>query len=278
LPDAETFKIAADKGLLAEFMINNNIPTPDTIFNLTEDLEENLNKFRFPVLLKPKEGLAGKNLSGGPGITLFEEKQKLFKFISERNIKSQYIIQSFTEGYVLGCNVLYKDGHLLTYSIQKGLIPASNKFAPSLGIEFYENEEVISVADQLMSKLRWNGLANIDLIYDIKEQKIKVLEINPRVWTTIIGSMVTAKINFPVLACKLALDMPVEYTPSKVGKYIAVREFLTYNYVNRFNKKVNFNFKDIHIKYTVVTLLPKLLAVVTLLPKLLEMSNRRKKT
>ncbi len=258
LPSQESFNLAQDKGLLAEFMINNNIPTPNTIFNLTEKLEENLSGFPFPVLLKPTEGSGGVSQWGGHGITFFNDKIELLDFFSKHNITSQYIIQSFLEGFIVCCNVLYKDGHLVTYSIQKRVTSGIDKFGPSMGIEFFENEDAISLANQLLMKLKWNGLANIDLIYDIHDRKFKVLEINPRVWRTIIGSMITSKINFPVMACKLALNIPVKIAHFEVGKFIELSDYVKYNYRNFFNKKESFKYNEIDIKYFVVNLLPKL--------------------
>ena len=257
LPELWAYEIAADKGKLAEFLLKNQIATPPTFYSLSENLEKQLEDFPFPVLLKPKVGSGGQGASKKPGITRFDDKAKLVSFIRQHKLEEGYIIQHFIDGYVIGCNVLYKDGQLITHTIQKGLVLREN-FLPSLGIEFFNNYEVIELVHNLMSKLKWNGLANLDLIYDNKNKSIKILEVNPRFWVTIAGSMFTANINFPALACMMALNLPMENIVYKTGKYIPLSAFVEYKFSSNTVNKVKFNWKEIDSRHYFANLLPKM--------------------
>ena len=45
--------------------------------------------------------------------------------VAELPDEGSYLIQNCLEGYDIDCNVLYQDGRLVAYSIQKGLVPAA---------------------------------------------------------------------------------------------------------------------------------------------------------
>lgn len=258
VPNRKAYNIAADKGMLASYMLQNDIPTPLTVFDLTQDLEMALDKLTFPVLLKPKIGESGYSaVLEEPPITVYKDKDSLMSVLNSQKISDKYIIQQYVTGYVIGCNVLYKKGKLITYTIQKSLT-STRPFAPSFGIEFIDNKEVIKIVDALMSKLLWNGVANLDLIYDTQHDRIYILEINPRFWLTIIGSMVRSKVNFPLLACKLALNQPIETTQYKLGKYIPFGTFIKYKARSSMVPKVSFSWSDIDLLHFLNTLPPKL--------------------
>ena len=249
LPEPWAFKIAEDKGLLAEFMAANGVPTPPTLVNLADNLPQRLEGFPFPVLVKPRFGFGGRGSAGEPDITMFTDRDRLQEFVRRhQHLAHRLVIQSKVEGYVVGCNVLCEQGRLLAYTIQKGVLK-TNDFSPSLGIEFIHDRRVVEVVSDLLRKLKWGGVANLDLIYDEKNNDIQVLEINPRFWLTINGSMARASVNFPYLACLRALDRPIEVAPYQVGKYIPLLSFLKYKIRDRSAGRVKFGWKEIDLRY-----------------------------
>ncbi|WP_035563456.1 ATP-grasp domain-containing protein [Hymenobacter sp. IS2118] len=252
LPSTQTYEIAADKSWLARFMQQHDIPGPRTITNIGQHLPEQLAALRFPVLLKPTGG------EGGNGIQLFREAGPLLEYVAGLPPGSKYIIQTYLEGYDIDCNVLYKDGELLVHSIQRGLLPAANAYAPTQAIEFVQNDAVLEVVDRLMRALRWNGVAHLDLRYDADSGAINVIEINPRFWLTVVGSAVTAKVNFPVLACFAALNQPVATKAFALGRYIPFNNFLKYRYLSRLRDKVRFTFGNTSLLSFLGDPLPKL--------------------
>jgi predicted ATP-grasp superfamily ATP-dependent carboligase len=249
--DLENYDTAADKGQLAEFLMRENIPCPPTIVNLQHDLDGQLESFKFPVLLKPTDG------EGGKRITFHETKEDLLAFIKENNIKTKYIIQTSIRGYDIDCNVLYKDGKLQWYSIQRGVTTENNGYKPSTAIEFVKDDRVIEVVDEMMSKLKWSGVAHIDLRFDEDEQKMKIIEINTRFWLTIIGSILVTKINFAELLVKLTLGIP---TPKQngypTGRYIAFVDYLQTKFSK--NNTNKFKFRETTANYVIGDLAPKI--------------------
>ena len=84
-----------------------------------------------------------------------------------------------------------------------------------------------------MKKLNWSGIANIDLRYDELENNYKILEINPRFWGSVIGSL-AAGINFPYLTCLTALGQTFEkpeyknifYAKPQISLNMLVKKFV----------------------------------------------------
>ena len=228
LPTAEVYETATDKSRLAAFMQAHDIPAPDTILEIRYNLKAKLEDFRFPVLLKPVEG------AGGRGIIRYDTAEAVLAAVAALPAEGKYIIQNCLEGYDIDCNVLYQEGRLVAYSIQKGLVPAVwSVYAPTEAIEFVRSKAVLAVVDDLMTALRWNGVAHIDLRYDSRTDQMRVIEINTRFWLTVVGSAITARVNFPVLACRAALGQPLRPEPSRLGRYIPLARLLAYRWHQR---------------------------------------------
>jgi predicted ATP-grasp superfamily ATP-dependent carboligase len=259
LPTALNYEIAADKGRLAAFMRYHGIPAPDTIVDIYHNLEQKLQRFRFPVLLKPIDG------AGGRGITRYQTPAAVLRAVAELPAGSRYIIQNCLEGYDIDCNVLYQNGKLVAHSIQKGMMPASDEYAPTEAIEFVRDAAVLAVVEPLMQALRWNGVAHLDLRYDARQQQINVIEINTRFWLTVVGSAVTAKVNFPWLACRAAAGLPVVQGPFALGRYIPFPNFCRhrFNWRARARSGIHFAWRDTSLRAFIGDPLAKLYRFMT---------------
>ncbi|RYU75456.1 carboxylate--amine ligase [Hymenobacter persicinus] len=252
LPEAAAYEIATDKSKLGAFMQERGIPAPDTILDVRHNLAAQLENFQFPVLLKPVDGI------GGGGIELFQDRASLMQAVAALPAGSNYIIQNCIEGYDIDCNVLYQDGKLLAYSIQKGLLPAVSAYAPTEAIEFVRNEAVLDVVHRVMSALRWSGVAHLDLRYDARTRQMKVIEINTRFWLTVVGSAVRANMNFPVLACQAALGQRVAPVSFSLGRYIPFPNFIRYKLRGRRPDTIPFSLRDTSVLGWLGDPLPKL--------------------
>ncbi len=189
IPDEDSFQIASDKALFAEFNWKNKIPHPKTVL-LEREKATNLEDTFFPVLIKPTQG------SGGEGIRLYNTKAELLQEIdSYSNSAKRYVIQQYIYGYDIDCSVLCRHGEILAYTIQRGVIKKS-RFLPASSVQFLFNQDLLDVVKGLMYKLNWTGIAHIDLLFDEKEKQIKVIEINPRYWASLLGSL-SVGVNFP---------------------------------------------------------------------------------
>jgi len=195
LPQLEPFDIAADKWKLAGHLMKNDLPTPSTILYQDNDLfEEELFSIPFPVLTKPVDG------NGGHGILYWENKIDMMSYLEKFGKPNHIIIQRFIHGQYADCSVLCKNGSILARTAQKGLLPPRHRFLHTEDIQMIEDDEIFEIVKHLIASLNWSGVAHIDLCYDESDGQYKILEINPRFWGTILGSLKVA-VNFPYLAC-----------------------------------------------------------------------------
>ena len=195
LPKPELMDIVSDKWLLAEYLEKENIPHPSTILYQTDKFrEQDLVSLTYPILVKPLDR------DGGEGIMYFAESSELSNYLKNTDRPEKLILQSYVHGYDIDCSILCQNGEILAYTIQKALLPGKKRFEPAASIEFLYHEQVYDVVQRLMRILNWSGVAHIDLRYDERDKIPKIIEMNPRYWGSLIGSLV-AGINFPYLAC-----------------------------------------------------------------------------
>jgi predicted ATP-grasp superfamily ATP-dependent carboligase len=177
---------------------------PTTILYQTESsIEKNLSLLTFPVLIKPVKG------NGGIGIKFFDDPVSLSEHCRNHVKPDEYIIQSFVHGYDVGCSILSLDGKIMASTMQKRSINLPMTFSPFTNIDFFFDSNIYQIAETIIHKLNWSGVAHFDLRYDENENNYTVLEMNPRFWQSIVGSFY-AGANFPYLSAIAGLkrDLP----------------------------------------------------------------------
>jgi predicted ATP-grasp superfamily ATP-dependent carboligase len=216
-PPVHSFDVAADKWALACFLRAHDLPHPMTALHATErEAEQSIHIFEFPVLLKPRRG------SNGIGIKQFDNPSTLLRYLRDHaGFLDRYIVQARIPGRDVDCSVLCENGHILAHTIQRGFIMAdTNRFQPPGGVEFIDDQRVLGIVSQLMAALDWTGVAHVDLREDERSGQITILEVNPRYWGSLLGSL-HAGINFPYLACLAALKLPFSVPQSRPCRYVS---------------------------------------------------------
>jgi len=206
-----------DKWLFHLAMQEAGIPTPVTAL---VDSPSSLDTFHpeEPVLLKPRIG------SGGIGIKKFGRASDLRKVLHEFiRPGAPYIVQRFVEGHDIDRSVLCIGGKVVASTVQQP-VHASRGFAPSSALHFHRNAPVEAVVDGMMAVLGWNGIAHVDLRVPEGSETPVVIEVNPRYWSTLLGSLV-AGTNFPWAHVKATKGVPVVSGPNKDCHYVSFNEW-----------------------------------------------------
>ncbi|MBW4639633.1 MAG: ATP-grasp domain-containing protein [Gloeocapsa sp. UFS-A4-WI-NPMV-4B04] len=234
-PSHDALHTALDKWSLHLFLNKHNIPVPKTI--LLREIEQ-FNQFNYPILLKPING------SGGENIQKFDTlEQANFQFIFNDS-REAYIVQDYIVGYDIGCNVLCQNGQIIAYTIQE-LLGIEGGFAPKINkLKFVHNSAFIDIVARTMQSLQWSGVANLDLRYNSKTGQLNVLEINPRFWQSLMGS-VSIGVNFPYLLYLLSSGISFEPVSYQEKYYAKIQRFIK----DALNGSLEYSLSDTNIKY-----------------------------
>ncbi len=244
LPEKSVFKTLTNKWQLAQMLRKNRLSGPATIlYTANQDFERQAAALHFPVLLKPAQG------RGGEGIRRFDAPADLLAYLTENPPSAQYIVQEFITGYDVDCSVLCKDGKILAYTIQQGVISGAESFAAPAGIDFIWNEQVFDLVARALSAVNFSGIAHLDLRYDAQAKEVKLIEVNARYWGSLIGSLIVG-VNFPYLACLAALNIPFTRPEYCFERYVApgaALKEIKRSLLNR--QKRNFSYRNTGLPY-----------------------------
>lgn len=215
LPGQKQLDIVQDKLHTAEFLAEHGLPTPRTVL-LTSDRPSSYTADH-EVLVKPRFG------SGGEGITRFQDHATAWKQTQGKANERELIVQEYIPGTDIDCSVYCENGMIKAHTIQKRLqYIKRDQYKPSRSIEFLSDIKVYQLISEFISKINWNGVAHIDLRYDADNNKLYILEINGRYWTTLLGSAHVG-INFPLIHGGL---IPTGQVFIGVGRYYSLLDIL----------------------------------------------------
>ena len=175
LPDRATFELSRDKKQLSRFCSANNIPCPKE-FTFSE-LQDRFVR----VIAKPCIG------SGSEGLVFVNTPEEL-GIISEYG--EDYLIQEQLPDprSVEGAFFLFDNGQLVSYYGHQRLRTYPVKAGVTVYSKISFNDDLKAVGATLLQKLNWHGLAMVEFLFDPVCKEYKVIEINPRLWGSVLLS------------------------------------------------------------------------------------------
>lgn len=224
LPDYRTLMKAANKFSTVQIARELDIPHPKTIhinFDRFDD-KEILDKLEFPLIVKPCRG------RGAKGVEYYHTYDELITNIgSVLEDDREYLLQEVIPGeegsmYAFG-TIADRDHNLKAEFSSRSIKTKFDHGGPAIAGESTRNERVIELGKKLINGLAgWVGPAMIEFMLDPRDNKFKLMEINPRLWGY--NYLATgAGINFPKLIVDLALDKEVAYHDSFEDGKLLVR-------------------------------------------------------
>ena len=181
LQDLQSFELAINKLVITKFCLKNDIPAP-RYFNKKQVLLSLEEKYFIPVICKPRIGSGAKGIIS---ITSPQEVDKLALFD-----ESKYVIQELLPNGkdVYGTFFLMNKGEVISVYGHRRL----RTFPFTGGVTVYSkiemNKKTILLGSQLLKKLNWSGFAMVEFLWDPEIKSYKVIEINPRLWGSILLS------------------------------------------------------------------------------------------
>ena len=193
VPTYEVFEKANNKELLMQLCEQYQQPHPKTARLQASNLNSAIDYVGFPSMIKP-------NISAGAkGIVRVNNREELELSFSE-------IEQNFgactLQQYVEQPDYYY---NVMLYRDRNGNYPASTiikirRYFPLKGgsscyCETIEHNALLDSCKIVLEKLNWVGFADFDVLQDINSGELKIIEINPRVPSSLQASF-AAGVNF----------------------------------------------------------------------------------
>ena len=244
LPPKESFELAFDKGRFCKFCEENGFDTPK-VFSYKEIVTKE--KLPCKLIIKPKVG------SGAEGIKFVDSMDE---FLALELDWSKFLIQQRLEDSVgvEGGFFLCHDGEVVSFYSHKRLKTYPRRGGVTIHSVSTKNHEIEKLGGAMLKKLNWSGFAMIEFIYDDTEKSYKAIELNPRVWGSI---MLSEFCGVNMLYDYVCLVEGKSIKPSKVLEQKAIRwlipwdvGYLSKNLFNLDKKEtcyINFSYASVYM-------------------------------
>lgn len=207
-PDYNTFVEGADKLKLMQYCMAHELPCPRTYVLNSDTMEKVNDLLEFPVIVKPTRGV------GAIGVIRYDSLDELSLVYSKlledygEMIIQEYIPQEGGMQYQAEAFVDENHQMKVCMTILKPRFFPVNGGTSTANVTI-DHPEIEETTRALLEGLKWKGAADVDYILDPRDQKAKILEINPRVTAGIKIGFV-AGIDYADLTLKLAFgdDIP----------------------------------------------------------------------
>lgn len=168
-------EISSDKAKTKEFFEKNSIKTPSFKIISMDNINDS---FKFPLVLKQKEG------QGGKDIKVCKNLKDMKEYLDNYN---GALLEEFIEGSEISVEVLgYKNDYVALTPIYKGettlegIHPLSKtKYGPFIS-KYIDNNEIKRIALNIAKKLSADGITEIDFLFSSKTHKLYAIEVNSR--------------------------------------------------------------------------------------------------
>lgn len=186
--DFAMIDFAEDRGEFSKFLQKLDIPFPEygTAFEV-EDAVKIANKIGYPVLIRPSYVL------GGQGMRIAVKEEELRKYVAnilKTHPENAFLIDKYLEQAIeVDVDSVYDGDQLHIAGIMQHIEPAGVHSGDSTAVipPYSLSDEVIKTIEEYQEKIAENmeilGFLNVQ--YAVKDEKVYVLEANPRTTRTI---------------------------------------------------------------------------------------------
>ncbi|MHC4671340.1 MAG: carboxylate--amine ligase [Planctomycetota bacterium] len=185
------------------------IPLPNTYYPEEQSLDEIAKLTDYPVLVKPAIA------NGARGIRFCHNKTELIDNYQEI---SKAFGRTFVQEFIPHQGMQYKidlildrDGTLLAGVVYNKIRYYPPTAGSSVLNKTVNRPDILEYATRIARSIGWYGLCDFDFIHDVRDNKTKIMEINPR-FPESFRMCHVAGIDFPWILYKMACGQKVEPT------------------------------------------------------------------
>jgi predicted ATP-grasp superfamily ATP-dependent carboligase len=205
LPDYDTLLRAHDKRRLLELARDLGLDVPET--HAPSDVQEarrTAEGLGYPCVRKPRRG------AGGEGVRFLSSADEIVDTPPNRSdlvFDDRPLLQEYVPGETHDVCALFSAGEPRALLSQRRLRMYPSRGGVGILNETTDDAGLKARAETLLRALRWHGPAQVE--FRVDGRRTVLMEVNARFWGTL-GLAIRAGINFPLMACRVAVDGDVE--------------------------------------------------------------------
>ena len=179
LPDRPTFELVRDKERFQAFCQANGLPVPASF--PAEDLKELELNFR-PVIAKKRIG------AGSVGMRYVEQPDQLS--VLDDIDTDHYLVQEkvVSTRDIHGVFCVAKEGEVISWHGHERLRTFPERGGVTVFSRSQYDRECEEIASRLIREMNWSGFAMVELLHDDRTGEWKIIELNPRLWGSVMLS------------------------------------------------------------------------------------------
>jgi carbamoyl-phosphate synthase large subunit len=169
----EIVEMCRDKYKTNEFLQKNNLNSIPTC--LYDEMDGFLKEYKFPLVVKPREGFGSKLFQIVHSMEELEFATKAITQVGWKPMIQKYL-QSDAKEYTTGLTLSMDQNHIMsTITLKKTL-----KHGQTYKAFIDKYPKVTNICNKIAKKLKTFGPLNIQSRIDIDDNQVKIIEINPR--------------------------------------------------------------------------------------------------
>lgn len=175
LINIENRYMLSSKTGFSDFCEKFNILTPAYFkYNTPEDLEKIKSKLNFPVIIKMDFS------SAGIGMFMCNDYDDFFIKSKELPLNENVLVQEYIVGEEIHVEGLFYNGYLVNYQTAYTIERVSHQFSYKTRKKYFQSKEIGELLNYLSKSLGLSCFANICYIYNSKQDKYYLFEVDPR--------------------------------------------------------------------------------------------------
>jgi D-aspartate ligase len=199
--ELDTIERILDKNLLYRKCEERRIPIPRTFYLNERNTDQVASEVGFPCILKPA---LQREFTNEFGEKVFRvESREEFLQLAERAARhpllAQEIVGAGIDSFYSLCSYVGRDGHAKGVFVGRKLEQYPADFGTACLVDSRYVEEIIERGTDVLSQFGYQGISEVEFIYDERDRDFKLLDINTRVWKWI-GLPIRAGVDLPWLA------------------------------------------------------------------------------
>jgi predicted ATP-grasp superfamily ATP-dependent carboligase len=199
--DLDTVERILDKNLLYKKCEERGIPIPRTYYIGERPIEQIASQQKFPCIVKPALQREFTN-EFGQKVFRVESREEFLETCARAGghaLLAQEIVGSSIDSFYSLCSYVGMDGRPKAVFVGRKLEQYPPDFGTACLVDSRYVEPIVERGLDILNQFGYQGISEVEFIYDERDRDFKLLDINTRVWKWI-GLPINAGVDLPWLA------------------------------------------------------------------------------